>query len=486
MGKIAKQVIDFRPSKGITTSTSNEIQRKRSEKAKAYAESIGNYDPTREHLNFEIVKGGKIQPVDKTRSIPFRMKENLRARGIIDPNEGLEEPKYRTVVNFILGGSRERMHEIAFGNQTVDLKEGADNSHIRRTKDIENWAKDMYDFFAKRYGEENIVSFVIHLDETNPHGHLTLLPIDQRNKFAYKKMFSGKDKYEYIAINHAIHDDLAVVNAKWGLHRGSDITETGAKHRSTEEYRRQLNDDCVSMEEQLANDRKTLADLQKEIRMAEIRIKGLSTMVDNRLKEKREIEDQLNKCFKSVADGQSKPEDMDATIRSLRAKLSNIEEVLADKTAKLELAKDKVAQLQADMSDVKQRRDQLDAEANALADTITDSRKAGVSDAMYNVLMEDFKHVMANAADDTIEQFDESLLMDFARRGNAIAQCAVMLLGGYVDQATEFAEGHGGGGGGSDMKWGRDPDEDDRRWARRCVRMANQMMKPAAVKKVKR
>lgn len=80
MGKIAKQVIDFRPSKGITTSTSNEIQRKRSEKAKAYAESIGNYDPTREHLNFEIVKGGKIQPVDKTKSIPQRMRENLRAR----------------------------------------------------------------------------------------------------------------------------------------------------------------------------------------------------------------------------------------------------------------------------------------------------------------------------------------------------------------------------------------------------------------------
>ena len=34
----------------------------------------------------------------------------------------------------------------------------------------------------------------------------------------------------------------------------------------------------------------------------------------------------------------------------------------------------------------------------------------------------------------------------------------------------------------------RDPvgDEDDRRWARRCVRMANQMMKPSATKKVKR
>lgn len=486
MGSIAKQVIDFRPSKGITRETSNEIQRKRSEKAVQYAHEVGNYDLTREHLNFEIVKGGKIQPIDKTRSIPQRMKQNLRDRGIIDPNEGLEEPKFRTVVNFILGGSRERMHEIAFGSQKVDLSDGTDNSNIRLTEDFRQWAKDMYDFMAKKYGEENIISFVAHCDELNPHLHVTLLPIDKNNRFAYKKIFAGKDKYEFRARTLALHDELALVNAKWGLGRGDDRNKTGAKHRTSEDYRRQLSAECTTLEDQLDNDRKTLADLQKEIRMAEIRIKGLSTMVDNRLKEKREIEDQLNKCFKSVADGQSKPEDMDATIRSLRAKLGNIEEVLADKTAKLELAKDKLAQLQADMSDVKQRRDQLDAEANALADTITDSRKAGVSDAMYNVLMEDFKHVMANADDDTIEQFDESLLMDFARRGNAIAQCAVMLLGGYVDQATEFAEGHGGGGGGSDMKWGRDPDEDDRRWARRCVRMANQMMKPAAVKKVKR
>lgn len=68
----------------------------------------GNYDPTREHLNFEIVNG-KVRPVDKSRSIPDRMADSLRQRGIKDPNEGLVEPKYRTVVNIILGGSRELM-----------------------------------------------------------------------------------------------------------------------------------------------------------------------------------------------------------------------------------------------------------------------------------------------------------------------------------------------------------------------------------------
>ena len=44
----------------------------------------------------------------------------------------------------------------------------------------------------------------------------------------------------------------------------------------------------------------------------------------------------------------------------------------------------------------------------------------------------------------------------------------VMLFLGMVDDATTFAETRGGGGGGSDLKWGRDEDEDNRAWAR-CV-----------------
>ena len=55
-----------------------------------------------------------------------------------------------------------------------------------------------------------------------------------------------------------------------------------------------------------------------------------------------------------------------------------------------------------------------------------------------------------------------------------------------VDDATTFAETHGGGSGGSDLKWGRDEDEDNRAWALRCMRMASRMMRPAIGKKPKR
>lgn len=100
-----KQVLDMQVSKGITAAQSNEHLRDRSERAEKYAMNKGNYDPTRKHLNFEIAPGGKVRPIDTSRNIPERMADILERRGIKDPNEGLAEPKYRTVVNFIFGGS---------------------------------------------------------------------------------------------------------------------------------------------------------------------------------------------------------------------------------------------------------------------------------------------------------------------------------------------------------------------------------------------
>lgn len=179
----------------------------------------GNYDPTRKHLNFEVVPGGKIRPVDTSRNIPERMADILRFRGIKDPNEGLPEPKYRTVVNIIFGGSRERMQELAFGSQKVDYEKDADNSHIQRKADIERWAKDVYSFVSGRYGEQNIAAFIVHLDEINPHVHCTLLPIKD-GRFAYKEIFAGKDKFEYSARMKQLHSDFSRRSIPSGACRG--------------------------------------------------------------------------------------------------------------------------------------------------------------------------------------------------------------------------------------------------------------------------
>ena len=57
-----------------------------------------------------------------------------------------------------------------------------------------------------------------------------------------------------------------------------------------------------------------------------------------------------------------------------------------------------------------------------------------------------------------------------------IQHTALLLFAGYVDAATSMAASSGGGGSDTDG-WGRDKDEDELEWARRCARMANSMCK---------
>ena len=480
----AKQVMDFRPSKGITTAQSDEHQRRWTDKGWERAVSIGNYDPTREHLNFEI-KAGKVCQVDKSKSIPERMDESLSARGIKDPNSGLEEPRFRTVVNFIFGGSRERMQEIAFGEQKVNFEKGADNSQIERCKEIEEWAKDVYSFVSDKYGEENIVSFVVHLDELNPHAHCTLLPI-QENKFAYKQIFAGKDKYEFSARMKQLHSDFAEVNKRWGMSRGTSVSESGARHRTTEEYRRHLSEECTSIEEQLGQHQKALSDLKVEIQLAERRVKGLNSMVENLRKAKAEKERQIAALEATMKSHMGDSMSISAEKANLEKELASIQEKLADKQEKLKVADRQLSVLKEDMDTISERTEEFKAEAYRYSHEIHSKVDVLLKDVMLETLVSEHSERLAEIGTSEQSIFDGSLLQSLTEQGADVMHCATLLFLGMVNDATTFAETHGGGGGKNDLKWGRDENEDNRVWARRCMMMASKMMRPASGKKQKR
>ena len=65
-----------------------------------------------------------------------------------------------------------------------------------------------------------------------------------------------------------------------------------------------------------------------------------------------------------------------------------------------------------------------------------------------------------------------------------IAHTAMLLFSGYIDAATSMSESCGGGGGSSpESGWGKKDDEDERTYARRCLRMAHSMYKPKSIKR---
>ncbi len=78
---------------------------------------------------------------------------------------------------------------------------------------------------------------------------------------------------------------------------------------------------------------------------------------------------------------------------------------------------------------------------------------------------------------------DGEFITAIAEQPNEILKCAMYLFLGYLDGATKFAQSCGGGGGDSSLPWGRNPDEDDRRFAYRCMMQAHKMLKQSQPKR---
>lgn len=68
MGTSSKQVMDIKVTKGLA-SVGNEELRDWTEKGWNQAMREGNYDRSREHLNFEIRPGGIVALIDKSRPL---------------------------------------------------------------------------------------------------------------------------------------------------------------------------------------------------------------------------------------------------------------------------------------------------------------------------------------------------------------------------------------------------------------------------------
>ena len=544
----AKNVIDMRPSKGFSPSQGNEHLRRLDDCERAQ-KARWNYDPSREHLNFEVGKGGVVTEVNKFKTINQRIQENLDSRGIVNPNkkyidQGLD-PKYRTVVNFILGGNREVMRNLAFGNQKVDWEHGADNSDLKRMPEIEAWAKDAYAFMCKKYGEQNIAAFVVHLDEANPHVHCTVLPLTEKNRFSFIKTFMGgvdsRDALSKYMEN--LHTEYAEeVGLKYGMERGDSIKETGAVHRTTEEYRRKLWKDAQEKEEEvreniktieqqnstITNQRGIIASLSREIKHSAARLKALATMIKNLETHKADLEQEIKKFNRDLAAGKISKEEADRKLSQINADIKKTEEKILDKTEKLKIAESK-------LHDAEQRKAELEAKAHEAEEkrsseeqkTALAVEKTAKAEGKYQVIKAKYKEIAPKVnlkvshefgslgfhmaaldmksrlskygelrnslspsqrdfLDRTVgEIFDGSLIENVAENSANLCSVAASLYLGYLNAATRIAQSCGGGGG-PGTGWGKRDDENDMDFRRRCFGMAMKMMKPGRQQRLKR
>ena len=148
-----------------------------------------HYNFSRKNLNFEIVRGGKFVPLGSN-TIPLHERIQMRLDELgFKPYMDARHPDQvsknspNCTVGMIFSGDHDVLYNLAFGNQKIDTANpDADHSHIVLQQGIYQWAKDTYDFACRKWGEENIISFAVHCDETSIHAHVQTIPVEKVKK----------------------------------------------------------------------------------------------------------------------------------------------------------------------------------------------------------------------------------------------------------------------------------------------------------------
>ena len=216
-----------------------------------------NADRTRTHLNRELVRfpeGVK----NRTQAIAHRIETAGIKRKV-----GTNQVK---AIRVLLTGSNKDMKQMEADGR------------------LDGWCNDNLKWLWETYGEQNLVSAVLHMDEKTPHIHATIVPIvtGERRK-AKQDEQNGKKKYrkkspqdvrlcaDDVMARHKLkhyQDTYAQAMSKYGLQRGIDGSL--AKHISTMQYYKGL----VEQQDSLQENIETLLGLEEEAQKKLKKLKG--------------------------------------------------------------------------------------------------------------------------------------------------------------------------------------------------------------------
>lgn len=504
-----KQAMHVDACKSFSTAEANENERRWNEDkiGRKNQDPTNHYDKTRMKLNFEIGPDGKIHPLGyQEKSLEVRLQERLAALGW-KPFKPDSKIQPNCCAKFVFGGNHDRTLEMAFGNQNINLDKGSDNGHLRRCEEIENWAKDVYDWCVRRYGQENIVGFQVHLDESSPHIHALIVPVGIRRKSGREcVMWSakfGKDRFEYGKILKDMHTSLYEdVGSKYGLERGDSIDGRNVQHLHKRDYIRMLT---------------------KEAKQAEKAVKGLQSMMRNLESRIFSYRLQLEEAEKELASGKITLDRYEAQKADTQKLIAEYQTKLEDKAGKLHAKEQELERLTADATKARSvvqsfRNHKVDFTPPQITEKVplfgTDKwieRQNHHIAKQFTEIIRKIESLYRNDAARQVEAAQHNVLVDYGelyqlRRENKLLsdanenleselnalldQLAIPSIRNLIFAVADALIGgqpvpvsSGCGGSTSDLPWdGRRPDEEEETYRRRCLLQTSRIVKHTKIR----
>ena len=185
-------------------------------------------------LRFKKLKGGAISGCERHNE---RKKEIYKSNPDIDIEKSkqnyhiIEPPKYtygRKVKDLIKESNCKTRKDSVKLVETLITASPEFMQKLSLTEQKE-YFKRATDFMIDKIGKQNIISAVVHMDESNPHMHLVFCPINKENKLSAKSIL-GNQK----SLSEWQTEYFECMHERWNeLERGKSSIETKRKHIPT-------------------------------------------------------------------------------------------------------------------------------------------------------------------------------------------------------------------------------------------------------------
>lgn len=206
-------------------------------------------------------------------------------------------------------------------------------------------------------------------------------------------------------------------------------------------------------------------------------------MIANLERQEAELNDEIAQLETDIENGAGDVSELRCCIAELENQLESTGQKLADKRDKLKLADRQLSELQDKLDALSEKRDNAQKNFQEFTEKNQEQVRMKLTDAVFARMVVDVRSLLDAMPSELRADIDGDFLTAIAEQPNEILKCAMYLFLGYLNGASQFAQSCGGGGGDSSLPWGRKEDEDDRRFAYRCMMQAHRMMKPSQPKR---
>lgn len=256
-------------------------------------------------------------------------------------------------------GERNIRKDAVVGVETIFTSDQEFFQDLSKEKQIE-FFKESLSFLEKKVGKQNIISAVIHYDETTPHLHAVFVPIDSKGKLRYKSFVENKQ--DLIKWQDEYYQQISKKFPK--LERGKSAKDTKRKHLSVEDFKEktELEKEKESLKKEINRKKEETQTVQKQLNITKKELEQKKQEVQkmqNVEKQKKQLEQSYSSLKQQYQGAERELDRVQEEVKNIESQKYELQQELKKEVEDFQMIQKHLNQMKKELEEKKKEANRL-------------------------------------------------------------------------------------------------------------------------------